>query len=335
MLGAVELAKTDCRRYDSHRGGPAIAWHSATHEEPGAVRSDNPVLNATDPQSPSARSRTGRLFAAIVLATALAAAGVATAPPALADQIGQAPTAANITGNGSFGTASERIPSTASGFGGGTVYYPSAAGRYPTVAISPGYTASWSSIAWLGPRLASWGFVVVGIETNSPLDQPASRGNQLLAALRWATDSSPTSVRGRVDAANLGVAGHSMGGGGTLEALAADRTGAVKAGVPLAPWDTDKTWDNVSEPVLIVGGQRDTVAPVSSHSIPFYQTLGGPKTYVELANASHFFPQSAEPTTSRAIVSWFKRYLANDPRFTPYTCGFTGSAVSDFRSTAC
>ena len=91
----------------------------------------------------------------------------------------------------------------------------------------------------------------------------------------------------------------------------------------------------MTEPVLIVGGESDTVAPVSSHSIPFYNSLGGPKTYVELNNASHFFPQSPEPTTSRALVSWFKRWLNNDTRFTPFTCGFGGTAVSDFRSTAC
>jgi len=56
---------------------------------------------------------------------------------------------------------------------------------------------------------------------------------------------------------------------------------------------------------------------------------------VELNKASHFFPQSAEPNTSRAMVSWFKRWLSNDTRFTPFTCGFGGTAISDFRSTAC
>ena len=114
-----------------------------------------------------------------------------------------------------------------------------------------------------------------------------------------------------------------------------DNTGTVKAGVPIAPWNGDKTWGEVNEAVLIVGGESDTIAPVSSHSIPFYNSLGGPKTYVELNNASHFFPQSTNATTSRALVSWFKRWLNNDTRFTPFTCGFTGTAISDFRSNAC
>jgi len=124
-----------------------------------------------------------------------------------------------------------------------------------------------------------------------------------------------------------------MGGGGTLEALAASSN--IRAGVPMAPWNTDKTWNNVSEPVMIVGGQADTVAPVATHSIPFYNSLAGQKGYVELAGASHFFPQTPNGTLSRALVSWFKRYLNQDQRFVPFTCGFGGLAVSSFRSNAC
>jgi len=259
---------------------------------------------------------------------------VALASPASADEIGQAPTAANITGNGNFAVTQSTITNP-SGFGGGIAYFPTQAGVYPVVALVPGFTARWSSISWLGPRLASWGFVVVGIETNSTLDQPASRGNQLIAALNWAVNSAPTAVRQRADGTRRGVAGHSMGGGGTLEALSADTTGNIKAGVPLAPWNTDTTWGQVTEPVMIVGGQADTIAPVAQHSIPFYNSLGGPKGYVELAGASHFFPQTVNATASRAIVSWFKRFLNGDTRFNQFTCGFGGAAVSQFRSNAC
>jgi predicted dienelactone hydrolase len=278
--------------------------------------------------------RTILLRLAVVL-TLMGGGVAAVATPALADEIGQAPTASNITGNGSFATTSASISSLVTGFGGGRVYYPTATGTYPVIAISPGFTATWSSLSWIGPRLSSWGFVVVGIETNSLYDQPGSRGSQLLAALNWAVNSSPTTVRSRVDGSRRGVAGHSMGGGGTLEALAADTSGLVKAGVPLAPWNSDKIWSNVSEPVLIVGGQADTIAPVATHSVPFYNSLAGPKTYVELTGASHFFPQSSNATTSRALVSWFKRWLNQDSRFTPFTCGFSGVAVSSFRSNAC
>ncbi|MEV4413619.1 alpha/beta hydrolase [Catellatospora sp. NPDC049609] len=286
--------------------------------------------------APSVRRRITRAIATAFVATALAGGtALGTAAPAFADEIGQAPTSSNITGNGSFSVATYNISSLVSGFGGGVAYYPTASGTYPVIAISPGFTARWSSISWIGPRLASWGFVVVGIETNSIYDQPASRGSQLLAALNWAVNSAPSQVRAKVDGSRRGVAGHSMGGGGTLEALAADTTGLVKAGVPIAPWNSDKTWSGLNEAVQIVGGESDTIAAVSSHSIPFYNSLGGPKSYVELNGASHFFPQSTNSTLSRALVSWFKRYLNNDTRFTPFTCGYGGTAVSDFRTNAC
>lgn len=279
-------------------------------------------------------TRAGRLLATAAMSLVLTGGGLAVAAPASADEIGQAPTSSNITGNGSFSVSSSSISSLVSGFGGGTAYYPNTAGQYPVVAISPGFTARWSSISWLGPRLASWGFVVVGIETNSTLDQPASRGSQLIAALNWAVSSSaPSAVRSRADGSRRGVAGHSMGGGGSLEALSASSN--IRAAVPLAPWNSDKTWSEITEAVMIVGGQSDTVAPVASHSIPFYNSVRGPKGYVGLRGASHSFPQTTNATTSRAMVSWFKRYLNQDQRFVPFTCGFGGPAVSDFRSNAC
>jgi dienelactone hydrolase len=196
---------------------------------------------------------------------ALVGGGLAVAAPASADEIGQNPTASNITGNGSFSVSQSSISSLVSGFGGGVAYYPTTAGTYPVVSISPGFTARWSSISWLGPRLASWGFVVVGIETNSTLDQPSSRGQQLIAALNWAVGSSaPAAVRSRADGSRRGVAGHSMGGGGSLAALSASSN--IRAAVPIAPWNSDKTWTEVTEAVMIVGGESDSIAPVTTAS---------------------------------------------------------------------
>ena len=79
----------------------------------------------------------------------------------------------------------------------------------------------------MGPWLASHGFVVIGIETNSRNDFDTARGTQLLAALDYLTQQSP--VRNRVDPNRLAVAGHSMGGGGALSA--AIRRPSLKAAV--------------------------------------------------------------------------------------------------------
>ncbi|NMO53643.1 alpha/beta hydrolase [Actinoplanes sp. TBRC 11911] len=235
---------------------------------------------------------------------------------------------------GPFSVGTENVSSLVSGFGGGVIYYPTdtSQGTFGAVAISPGFTATWSSLSWLGPRIASHGFVVIGIETNSLLDQPASRGQQLLAALDYLTRSS--SVRGRIDATRLAVAGHSMGGGGTLEA--ARSRPSLQAAVPLAPWNTTKSWSTLRVPTLIVGGESDTVAPVASHSVPFYTSIpsSAEKAYLELNNASHFFPQSVNTPTARLAVSWLKRFVDNDTRYDQFICpGPTGSQIEEYRNT--
>ena len=251
---------------------------------------------------------------------------LATAPGAQAAdnpyQRGPAPTVSSIeAARGSYAVSQTSVSSLAvTGFGGGTIYYPTSTsdGTFGAVVISPGFTAYESSIAWLGPRLASQGFVVFTIDTLTTLDQPDSRGRQLLAALDHLTQRS--SVRGRVDATRLGVMGHSMGGGGTLEA--AKSRPSLKAAIPLTGWNTDKTWPEVSTPTLIVGADGDTVAPVATHSEPFYESLPASldKAYLELNGATHFTPNSSNTTIAKYSISWLKRFIDNDTRFDQFLC---------------
>ncbi|GLZ02899.1 lipase [Actinomadura sp. NBRC 104412] len=278
---------------------------------------------------------------ALLGAAAALVAGLFAAPPANAQspyERGPDPTEASVSASrGPFSTSQTTVSRlSATGFGGGVIYYPNstAEGTYGGIAISPGFTATWSSLDWLGPRLASFGFVVIGIETNTLLDQPASRGQQLLAALDYLTQRSPSAVRARLDPSRLAVAGHSMGGGGTLEA-AANRP-SLQAAIPIAPWNLDKTWTTVRVPTMIIGGESDTIAPVSSHSIPFYTSLTSApeKAYLELNNASHFFPQTPDTTMARSMISWMKRYIDDDTRYSQFLCPAPRSlAISDYRDT--
>jgi predicted dienelactone hydrolase len=286
-----------------------------------------------------ARHRARRFLVTAAATLALVAGsltGATSAQAASPYERGPAPTTAILDASrGPFATAQQSVSSlSVSGFGGGVIYYPTstAEGTFGAVAISPGYTATWSSLSWLGPRIASHGFVVIGIETNSVFDQPSSRGNQLLAALDYLTRSS--SVRSRIDPNRLAVAGHSMGGGGTLEA-AKDRP-SLQAAVPLAPWNLTKSWSSLRVPTLIIGGESDTVAPVSSHSIPFYTSIPSAteKAYLELNNASHFFPQTPNTYTGREMVAWLKRFVDDDTRYDQFICpGPSSTSISDYRST--
>ena len=278
------------------------------------------------------------LAAGVLAAGLVAAPSPVTTPAASAAgfERGPAPSTSYVEASrGSFAVSSYSVSDLASrGFGSGTVYYPTstAEGRFGVVAISPGYTASESSIQWLGPRLASFGFVVITFNTNSRYDQPASRGDQLLAALDHVIGDSRTASR--VDASRQAVVGHSMGGGGTLEAAADRRT--LEAAVGLTPWNTDKTWPEVEAAALQIGAEDDSVAPVSSHAIPFYNstTNAERRAYLELAGASHFAPNSSNTTIAKYTLSWLKRYVDDDLRYEQFLSpgpSTTFGPVSDYR----
>ncbi|HWO69070.1 MAG TPA: alpha/beta hydrolase [Umezawaea sp.] len=275
----------------------------------------------------------------LIPALAVLLAGVTAVPASAAAnpyERGPAPTTASIEATrGPYATATTTVSrSSVSGFGGGTIYYPTstADGTFGGIAISPGFTASQSSISWLGPRLASQGFVVFTIDTSSTLDQPDSRGTQLLAALDYLTGTS--AVRTRVDATRLGVMGHSMGGGGSL---AASRTrSALQAAIPLTPWHTTKSWTTDRVPTLIIGAENDTTAPVAQHAEPFYTSLTAApdKAYLELNNASHSAPTSANVTVAKYSISWLKRFIDNDTRYEQFLCPApSGSAIQEYRDT--
>jgi predicted dienelactone hydrolase len=275
--------------------------------------------------------------AGVVLAALALTAGVASPAPAAANpyERGPDPTTSSVEASrGSFATSTTTVSRLAvSGFGGGTIYYPTSttAGTFGAISIAPGFTATQSSISWLGPRLASQGFVVFTIDTLTTSDQPDSRGRQLLSSLDYLTQQS--SVRSRIDSSRLGVVGHSMGGGGTLEA--ARSRPSLQAAIPLTGWNLTKNWSSLRVPTLVVGAQSDTVAPVASHSIPFYTSLPSSldRAYLELRGASHFAPNSSNTTIAKYTLSWLKRYLDDDTRYDQFLCPIpsTSVTISDYR----
>lgn len=312
--------------------------------------SPDPGGNAGPDATPRAadRLRTGKvrlrsLVAALAALLAVGAAGTMSTPSAHAAgnpyERGPAPSTSSIeAARGSYAVSQTSVSSlSVTGFGGGTVYYPTSTsdGTFGAVAISPGYTASQSSIAWLGPRLASQGFVVFTIDTLTTLDQPASRGTQLLAALDYLTQRS--TVRSRIDSTRLGVMGHSMGGGGTLEA--AKSRPSLQAAIPLTGWNLDKSWSEIRTPTLVVGADGDTIAPVASHSEPFYESLPGTldKAYLELNGATHFTPNSSNTTIAKYSISWLKRFIDDDTRYEQFLCPLPRPSltIDEYRGNVC
>lgn len=233
---------------------------------------------------------------------------------------GPAPTKASIEAErGSFRTATEKVPA-GQGFGGGTIHFPTDTGQgtFGAIAIAPGFLESEAAIAWYGPRLASQGFVVITFSTKSTWDTPDNRSEQLLAALRYVTDTSQ--AKNRVDPNRLAVMGHSMGGGGSL--IASQKAPALKAAIPLTGWNPNTTFSDLKVPTFVVSAQNDFIAPDGTHSRPFYQSLPASlnKAYMLLAGAGHMAPTKPDVTIAKYSISWLKRFVDNDTRYDQFLC---------------
>jgi predicted esterase len=228
---------------------------------------------------------------------------------------GPNPTAASVSAvNGPFATASVAV-ARGNGFGGGRIYYPTdtSQGTFGGVAISPGLNGTWAGIAWLGPRLASQGFVVFGIETNNLNDSPSSRGTQLLAALDYLTRTS--TVRTRVDANRLAVIGHSMGGGGALDA--ALRRPALQAAIGNAPHLPSGSLAADRVPTLVYAMQNDTLV-TPSRLTSLYNSIPATteRAYIEVASAGHNYIGQPSTVLARTMIPW-----VNYPPMNGRVCG--------------
>ncbi|SDC86855.1 alpha/beta hydrolase family protein [Actinokineospora iranica] len=280
-------------------------------------------------------------FLAIPALLAIAAGLVAPTSTATAAttsyQRGPNPTEQSVrAANGPFAYSQFAIPDAeATGFGEGTIYYPNntSVGTFGGVVIAPGFNADQNSTVWLGKRLASHGFVAVTITTHELNDQPYERGKQILAALDYLTGQSPAFVRSRLDPARLAAVGHSMGGGGTL--FAAAQRPSLKAIVPLAPWALAKNWSNVQVPTMILSGAQDASAPPAEHAEKFYASLTSApeKAYAKL-DVNHVRFAWEHPLIGKLVVSWLKRFVDEDTRYTQFLCPTaTGAVLLEYRAT--
>jgi predicted dienelactone hydrolase len=100
--------------------------------------------------------------------------------------------------------------------------YDLAAGPYPLVILSPGFSIGSSTYAWLAEHLASYGFVVIAPEHQEQLDAELNglwqaaitRPQEILAVLAYVDEQagSGRTLEGLPNADSVAVIGHSYGG---------------------------------------------------------------------------------------------------------------------------
>ncbi len=242
---------------------------------------------------------------------------------------GPNPTFASLEAdNGPFNVDDYSVSSFVSGFGGGTIHYPTnTTGTMGVIAVVPGYVSYERDIIWWGPRIASHGFVVITIDTNSIYDQPDSRGEQLEAALNYAISQSNgnSPISGMIDSSRRGVIGWSMGGGGALNLSSEDPS--IKASIPQAPYYAGfNNFDEITTPTFIIACENDAVAPVAAHASPYYNDIPNstPKAFLEINGGSHYCANSGnsdEDILGRWGVAWMKRFIDQDTRYSQFLCG--------------
>jgi hypothetical protein len=253
------------------------------------------------------------------------------APPvASADDahiVGPDPTAESTLGTkkgpfetGSYTSGYKDMP----GFASGTIWYPkdeAAKPPYGCITVVPGFVSPESSIRTWGPFLASYGIVTFTIMTNSSSDQPGPRATALLDALQSCVaenERSGSPLMGKVDKDRLGIAGWSMGGGGT--AIAASKTPTLKAAVSFAAWGPTGGGMN-KVPVLMFEATADPLAAGMSDGYYGAVPDSTPKMLFEVSGAGHDVANN--PANSSGIIgqyglSWFKVFLEGDMRYRPF-----------------
>lgn len=265
-------------------------------------------------------------------------------PPPGGGTCGPDPTTTSLeASSGPFSYDTISVPSSAPGFGNGTIYYPTDAPStctFGVISIVPGFLATQSSINWWGPRLSSHGFVVITINTNSTGDSPNSRAQQSIAAINYVinlSNSSGNAISGKVDSDKQGVMGWSMGGGGALKA-AADNP-HLKAAMPQAPYYAGSNdFDEITVPTMIIACENDSVASVNGHASPFYNRIPSStdKAFLEINNGNHSCANggSNRDVLGKYGVSWMKRFMDDDTRYNQFLCGpnhTSDSAISEYR----
>ena len=284
------------------------------------------------------RTRPAAYVRALMALLALAFGTLSAAPDVAGAQTnpyqrGPAPTLAILDAPTGPFAIGRTVVARQSTWAGGTITYPTdtSQGTFGAVVVSPGFLSP--QVAWAGPRIASHGFVVLTIDTNTIFDSPTSRSQQLQAALSYLV-SPASGVANRIDASRLAAMGHSMGGGGTLELAA--RMPTLQAAVPLQPWDIAQNFSGIRVPTMIIGAQADFIAPVAGHSEPFYEQVPATteKAYLEVAGADHLIGLLGNPTQARYSVAWLKRYVDDDTRYDQFICPPpSGPTISEYRNT--
>lgn len=197
---------------------------------------------------------------------------------------------------------------TVNEFSAASIFYPltlSFDAANGAVVFVPGYRAPKDAYEWWGPALASLGYIVMIMDTNAPDSSLDERKQALIAGvdfLKGENSNSDSPLNNKIDVNKFAFMGHSMGGGGSLEAAAAMVDG-VKAVIPLTPYCCEPgqpyagDLSSLNVPTLIITSAEDSIAPPEGHGRMLYDAIpdSTAKVYMEFATGGHNIPANGGP----------------------------------------
>lgn len=223
-------------------------------------------------------------------AAALALAGSALADNSLPGPYAVSQRTVTVTrANNTTFTAQIRYPATSSA---ANAPFAQAASPAPAVSFGHGFLSAVDLYDSTMDHLASHGYIVIATTSEGGFfPSHANFALDIRQCLTWLEQQTATKsswLAGDVDTSRFAVSGHSMGGGASALAAAADAR--IKCLVTLAAAETNPSAAaaaaNVQRPArFIVGSQDGIVAPATTQNQ--YTACDAPRQFVTIAGGSH------------------------------------------------
>ncbi|MFN0133875.1 MAG: GC-type dockerin domain-anchored protein [Phycisphaerales bacterium] len=204
---------------------------------------------------------------------------------------------------------------------------------YPAVSFGHGFLQPVDRYQSTLLHLATWGYLVIASDSESGLFPShanfAADLRQSLTFLEQSNQNAGSFLHQAVDASRFGMSGHSMGGGASILATAADPR--VKALANLAAAETNPSataqMGSIGVPVSLISGSADSIVPVGTNGQVMYNAGGAPKILPVIQGGWHCgfedvstfgcdsgpMPRAEQlALTRRLVTAFFNLYLKGD-----------------------
>lgn len=204
---------------------------------------------------------------------------------------------------------------------------------YPGISFGHGFLQPPERYRSLLEHLATWGYFVMATESGQELFPNHQRYSEDMRwCLNWLEQQNASvsaTLYQQVDTAKFGISGHSMGGGASILATAADPR--IKALANLAAANTNPSaiaqMPNVGVPVSLISGSADTIVPVGSNGQAMYDNGRAPRQIPIIQGGWHCGFQDVSSfgcdsgplsrtdqltLTRRLLTAFFQLYLKGD-----------------------